>query len=134
MTDEQKDGVASEAQNAKLEHSAGGATTRDDRHDIGVPMLQGDPSERQGPEDALGEGSKRGDYRDRVPGNPHEARTLDGGGEPVYANAKTGKPAKAGDENAVQVDVAPASEVVAQAPRTEDIGDVEGKKGGVETA
>ena len=68
--------VASDKQNAKLEHSQGGATTRDDATDLGVPMLAGDPAERQGPEDALGAGPKRGDYRDRLgygdtPG-PHE--------------------------------------------------------------
>jgi len=45
---------------------------RDDALDLGVPMLQGDPSEPQGPEDALGDGPKRGDYRDRIgPSNYH---------------------------------------------------------------
>ncbi|NUO36440.1 MAG: hypothetical protein HOQ27_15425 [Dermatophilaceae bacterium] len=48
--------------NENLEHSEGGATTRDDALDSGVPMLAGDPSEPVGPEDALGSGPKRGDY------------------------------------------------------------------------
>lgn len=59
-------GVASESQNQKLEHSEGGTTTRDDATDLGVPMLPGDPSEPVGPEDALGDGPKRGDYTDRI--------------------------------------------------------------------
>jgi hypothetical protein len=58
--------VASEAQNDKLRHSQGGTTTRDDAADLGVPMLAGDPSEPVGPEDALGDGPKRGDYTGRV--------------------------------------------------------------------
>jgi hypothetical protein len=84
--------------NAKLEHSMGGMTTRDDPNDLGAPMIQGDPSEPQGPEDALGPGPKRGDYRDLVsPGwHPHE------GGTP-------------------------------QLPNVENIGEVKGKKGGVDS-
>ena len=69
--------VASDKANDKLEHSEGGATTRD-AGDVGVPMLQGDPSEPQGPEDALGEGPKRGDYTNRIGGpeyHPHEGRS-----------------------------------------------------------
>jgi hypothetical protein len=58
--------TASESQNQKLKHSEGGTTTRDDAGDLGVPMLQGDPSEPVGPEDALGDGPKRGDYSGRV--------------------------------------------------------------------
>jgi hypothetical protein len=34
--------------------------------DLGVPMLPGSPDERVGPEDALGVGPTRGDYRDRI--------------------------------------------------------------------
>ena len=80
MTDKRpqnESGTASEEQNAKLKHSQGGATTRDDASDLGVVMLQGDPSEPQGPEDALGEGPKRGDYRDRLGGpgyQPHSGQ------------------------------------------------------------
>ena len=67
--------------------------------DLGVPMLAGSGDEPVGPEDALGEGPKRGDYTDRLGGagyQPHE-----------------------GTE--------------AQRPRAEEIGDVEGHKGGVDT-
>jgi hypothetical protein len=37
--------------------------------DLGVPMLPGSDTEPTGPEDALGEGPKRGDYTDRI-GDP----------------------------------------------------------------
>lgn len=100
--------VASEKQNSKLEHTMGGATTRDDKNDLGVPMLAGKPDEPVGPEDALGEGPTRGDYRQRIgPESYHPHET------------KMGKDG-------------PALE--AQRPRAEEIGDVAGKKGGVETA
>lgn len=113
--DEDRDpGVASERENERLQHTdelrnqaevdvpatpdvEGSITTRDDRTDLGVPMLQGSPDEPIGPEDALGSGPKRGDYRERIVGHPHE------GGEP-------------------------------QRPRTDQIGDEEGVKGGVDTA
>lgn len=110
---EADDAVASSADNAKLKHSAGGATTRDDATDVGVPMLPGDPSERQGPEDALGVGPKRGDYRARLARRdtiPHETRAV--------ISPKAGEPTVV-DE--------------AQEPRAEDIGDAKGLKGGVET-
>ena len=110
---EKEAAVAAEKQNQKLEHSQGGATTRDDRTDVGVPMLQGDPSERQGPEDALGVGPHRGDYRARLARRdtePHETRPV--------------TDAKPGEATVVEE---------AQAPRAEEIGDVKGKKGGVET-
>lgn len=111
-------GVASEKANERLQHTdelrdqaevpysgpeavkqvEGSVTTRDDSTDLGVPMLQGSPDEPVGPEDALGKGPTRGDYRDRLGGgSPHE------GAEP-------------------------------QRPRADEIGEVEGKKGGVETA
>lgn len=82
-------------------------TIERDPADVGVPMLPGDPSEPQGPEDALGTGAKRGDYTDRVGPqgyNPHE--------------------------------VVPAKDGVAavpQRPRAEEQGDAKGLKGGVET-
>lgn len=113
-------GVATAKQNDKLEHSEGGATTRDG-HDLGVPMLPGDPSEPVGPEDALGVGPKRGDYRGRVPGNPHQGVAIEGGGEPIR------------DKDGNLLDFEPSSEVVPQKPRTEDIGDEAGVKGGVDT-
>lgn len=99
-------GVASEKDNAKLEHVEGGTTTRDDATDVGVPMLQGSPDEPVGPEDALGRGPKRGDYSDRVPGRPTQVeRDSDG-------NVR----------------------VVDQRPRASERGDESGRKGGVETA
>lgn len=110
-------GVASESENQRLEHSAGGVTTRDDALDLGVPMLPGSPNEPVGPEDALGEGPKRGDYTDRIgPSSyhPHEVR-------PTSAEDRA-DPTK------------PSAVAVPQRPRAEDIGDVEGKKGGVDTA
>ena len=81
---------------------------RDDKSDLGVPMLAGSPDEVTGPEDALGEGPKRGDYTDRIgPSNyhPHEAKKADDG----------------------------TTVLEAQRPRAEDIGEAPGK-GGVDTA
>lgn len=106
--------VATQEQNDQLEHTRGGSTTRDDAHDLGVPMLPGSPDEPVGPEDALGEGPTRGDYRERIgPAgyHPHESRPA------------TREEAEQGVVSVME----------AQRPRTEDIGDVAGKKGGVET-
>lgn len=144
MTDETRDetqpadaGIAETSQNDRLEHSQGGVTTRDDRNDVGVPMLPGSPDEPTGPEDALGAGEKRGDYRERLVGESTEAVPLQGGGQPVtkWVDRDTGKEARSGAKGAVEVqtDLAPRSEVVRQNPRAEEIGDVAGKKGGVET-
>ncbi len=106
-------GVASAAENQRLEHSQGGVTTRDDATDLGVPMLPGDPKERQGPEDALGEGPKRGDYRDRIgPSSYHPTETV------AIEDPEPG---------------GPTVKVVAQRPRAEDIGDAPRLKGGVDT-
>ena len=132
------DGVASREANASLEHSQGGVTTRDDLHDQGVPMLQGDPEEPVGPEDALGRGEKRGDYRDRVPGEPHQAVALPGGGGRVtrWVDAETGAEASEGAKGAIEVvvDNKPTSEIVPQRPRTEEIGNSDPQlKGGVTT-
>jgi len=105
--------IATPAQNDRLKHSRGGATTRDDALDAGVPMLAGDPSERQGPEDALGEGPKRGDYTDRIgPSgyNPHRSVPVE--------NPKPGEA---------------TARLVSQRPNAEDIGDAPGIKGGVDT-
>ncbi len=107
------DAIATEKQNDKLEHSQGGVTTRDDATDLGVPMLPGDPSEPQGPEDALGPGPKRGDYRGRIgPSDYQPHHTV-----PV-PDAKPGEP---------------TARVEAQRPLAEEIGDEKGKKGGVTT-
>lgn len=83
----------------KTEEAKTETVTRD-AGDLGVPMLPGSDKEPQGPEDALGEGPKRGDYTDRLGGSGYQ----------------------------------PHQGSVPQAPRATDIGDVEGKKGGVETA
>jgi hypothetical protein len=100
-----------------LEHSQGGTTTRDDALDAGVPMLQGDPSEPTGPEDALGAGPKRGDYRDRLGDSsyqPHES-VLNPDYDPDDPES-------------------PRTILVPQRPRADEIGDEKGKKGGVETS
>lgn len=100
--------IASLEENQALKHSVDGITTRDDGLDAGVPMLPGDPKERQGPEDALGPGPKRGDYSSRVgPSDyqPHEAVR--------------------GEDGRVRL--------VPQRQRAEQRGDAAGKKGGVET-
>lgn len=111
---EAAESVATENDNKRLEHSRGGATTRDDVLDLGVPMLAGDPAERQGPEDALGSGPKRGDYTGRIgPDSYHPHEVL-----PV-TDAKPGEPTVRVEE---------------QRPRASDIGDEKAKKGGVETA
>ena len=103
--------MANEPQSkSKLTHSEGGTTTRDDATDMGVPMLPGDGSEPSGPEDALGVGAKRGDYRGRIgPENyqPHESVAV--------TDAKPGEPTVV---------------VQSQRPRTADIGDEKGVKGG----
>ncbi len=99
--------MAAEKQ-SKLEHTQGGRTTRDDPGDLGVPMLAGDASEPVGPEDALGEGPKRGDYSKRLGDanySPHQT-VLDDNGE---------------------------VRVVDQAPLASKQGEAKGLKGGVET-
>lgn len=88
-------------------HSEGGTTTKDDATDVGVPMLPGDPAEAQGPEDAFGDGKKRGDYTDRQDGLQHYEMRRDE------------------DGNVVAVD---------QNANVGQIGDEAGKKGGVETS
>lgn len=78
-----------------------------DPQDVGVPMIPSEGGERQGPEDALGEGPKRGDYRDRLGGTIHTQ---------TRRNPETGE-----------------VETVYQNERADDIGDAPGLKGGVET-
>ena len=106
-------GVAADSDNRKLKHSQGGVTTRDDATDLGVPMLPGDPSEPQGPEDALGIGPKRGDYTGRIGPSDYQPTQVR-----AVANAKPGEP---------------TARVEAQRPRAEQIGDKKGLKGGVDT-
>jgi hypothetical protein len=107
---------SSSSEDDRLEHTQGGVTTRDDALDAGVPMLAGDPSERTGPEDALGPGPKRGDYTDRIGDSsyqPHESVP-----NPDYDPDDPSSP---------------TTILVPQRPRADEIGDVKGKKGGVET-
>ena len=110
---EEKKGSGATSASKTPEHSVGGVTTKDDAHDVGVEMLPGDPAEPQGPEDALGKGAKRGDYRDRILTNPHTSEVI---------------PEDEREENG------PTSRIVPQAPRAEDIGDEAGEKGGVTTS
>lgn len=104
-------GIASEQQNAKLEHSRGGVTTRDDVTDLGVPMLPGDPNEPQGPEDAAG-GPTRGDYSGRIGNANYRPHSI--------------VPVENPEPNEPRV------KVVAQRPIFSEQADVPGKKGGVE--
>ncbi len=87
-------------------------TTRDDALDMGVPMLAGDTSEPQGPEDALGAGPKRGDYSQRIGDSHYQPHQV----VPV-SDPKPGEP---------------TAEVVAQRDRAADRGEVKGRKGGVD--
>ncbi len=100
-----------------LRHTMGGATTKDDATDLGVEMLPGDPNEPVGPEDALGEGPKRGNYAGRIgPSNyhPHEVRPA--------------SPEEIADPNR------PSVRVEAQRGRAAEVGEVPRKKGGVNSA
>lgn len=106
-------GIASEEENASLEHSEGGETTRADALDLGAKMLPGDPSEPAGPEDALGPGPKRGDYRNLIGDSSYQPHTTE-----IIPDAKPGEP---------------QYRLVPQKPRAENIGDVPGRKGGVTT-
>ena len=108
--------MATQDKDKKLEHTRGGVTTRDDALDQGVPMLAGDPAEPVGPEDAFGAGKKRGDYTSRI-------------GEANYQpHVAVPVPESEREEGE------PTVRLVPQVPRTENIGDEKGKKGGVQTA
>lgn len=108
--------VATSQDNQKLEHPQGGATTRDDLLDAGVPMLAGDSREPVGPEDALGPGPKRGDYRMRVGPESYHPHTVE---EIPEGEREAGGPVR---------------RLVAQRPRADEIGEVPRKKGGVNSA
>lgn len=128
--------IATVEDNAALEHSETGATTRDDQTDAGVKMVPTEHPETVGPEDALGEGAKRGDYRERVPGDPHEVVPAEGGGQPIYKWVDAaGAEVEEGTEGATRivVDYTPSAVLQSQSKRTDDIGDEPGK-GGVSTA
>jgi hypothetical protein len=136
QADEQSDGADGAADESGAEGQAGdgatdgvgneqGTITKDDATDAGAPMLPGSPGEPQGPEDALGEGLKRGDYADRIGSQQHaeSAATADGG-EPVYG----------GEDGDEVVDVKPRSELRSQNDRVSEVGDEAGEKGGVTTS
>ncbi len=85
------------------------ATTKND--DKPSTMIQGDPSEPGGPEDALGSGQKRGDYSGLV------------GNQQSYASVPNPKHDPS-DPNS------PASVLVHQNPLVGQRGDEKGVKGG----
>lgn len=119
--DKTADSVASAAENAKLEHTRSGVTTRDDALDLGVPMLPGSPNEPVGPEDALGAGAKRGDYTGRL-------------GDSNYQPHETVAVSDPPDRDDAGLPAAPAVRVEAQRERASDRGDEKDVKGGVGTS
>jgi hypothetical protein len=118
-------GVATVADNEALAHTDEDAprTTRHDRTDLGVPMLQGSPDEPQGPEDAFGPGDKRGDYSKRT-----------GGVNSTQAVAVEHDDPFVRDDEGNVIDRKPTTELVHQTPLASQQGEVEGEKGGVTTA
>lgn len=132
ITDETPDSVASPADNASLEHTDGGATTRDTM-DAGVPMTQGQPDEPVGPEDAFGPGPKRGDYSGRKDAGPH----LESVAIPDDERRAAAQKIADDSDGALTVDQAlaevPRFKLVDQGIRTQEVGDEAGK-GGVSTA
>jgi hypothetical protein len=112
-TQQVADAATDKEGDAKLEHPAGGVTTRSDALDAGAPMLQGDAREPIGPEDAFGPGPKRGDYRARQPDGAMHYQAV------AVEDPKPGEP---------------TTVLVAQNPLVEDIGEAPKLKGGVETS
>lgn len=116
---------------AELEHTAGGATTRDPM-DAGVPMVQGQPDEPVGPEDAFGPGPKRGDYSDRIHRGP-SMRTEVIPDRERMAEAQRIADASDGTLSAGQaLAEVPATRLVPVDERVAEVGDAPGK-GGVST-
>lgn len=111
--DRPAESVASPAENAKLEHTDGGVTTRDDLHDAGVPMAPADEPEKErvGPEDALGAEPTRGDYSDRIDSGPHMRAVPLSADERKAADERTKEQKDAG----VPAEV-PRSKLVEQTP------------------
>ncbi len=118
--------IAPPHENKGLEHTRGGATTRDDALDQGVPMLQGDPREPVGPEDAVGVGPTRGDYSTRVEGSPHVAELI------PEDELRTETVTDAEGNQTTQIADQPRTRLVPQRSRIEQ-GEVAGVKGGVGT-
>lgn len=110
MTDQQSKSATTEKVG---QHPQGGTTTRDDALDSGTKMLPGDPSEPVGPEDALGSGQKRGDYREWQRDRTYSASVPN----PEYDPADP---------------TSPASVIVVQNPLAEQLGDEAGVKGGTQ--
>lgn len=114
--DESKDrpaeSVAAPAENAGLEHTAGGVTTRDDRLDAGVPMAPApDPeAERVGPEDAMGPEPTRGDYSGRIDAGPHLTAVA------TSAEEAAGEEHKGKGDDAGHVERGPSAKLVEQGP------------------
>lgn len=105
-------------------------TTRDVM-DAGVPMVQGDPSEAAGPEDAFGPGPKRGDYRDRLDTGPHMVtRAI-----PEDERRKRAEAIASGRDGLTVAEAlgeVPTQELVPADGEVDNIGDAPGK-GGVST-
>lgn len=118
--------------NSELEHTAGGATTRDGM-DAGVPMTPGQPDEPVGPEDALGPGPKRGDYRDRLNGGPSLVTELIPEADRLKEAETRAKASKGGLTAAQALGDVPRTRLVRADEAVADIGDAPGK-GGVSTA
>lgn len=121
--DETPESVASPEENARLEHSVDGVTTRDDRLDAGVPMTQGEAgtTDPAGPEDAMGTEPTRGDYSGRIDQGPHLTSvplTAEERGESVrYVDRETGAPAKGPSDKTVAVpNEVPNAKLVEQTP------------------
>jgi hypothetical protein len=90
-----------------------------DGANVGVPVVPGSPREPQGPEDALGSGPKRGDYRDRQPENTVHTRQV----AIPDSELKRDSVGNIVDQPRMRTEV--------QNVNVHDIGDVPGKKGGV---
>lgn len=124
--------------NDELEHTAGGATTRDGM-DAGVPMTPGQPDEPVGPEDAMGVGPTRGKYDDRIDAGPHlavraipAAERWERARELAKAGLADGEDLTDGHIRNALGDV-PAIELADQTADAGLVGDLPGK-GGVSTA
>lgn len=96
-------------------------TTRDG-NDSGVRAVPTSGDEPTGPEDALGHGPKRGDYRDRQPEGAVHMR-----GVPIPEDELQR------DDDGNVIDGQPLTRLEVQNQHVENIGDVPGKKGGVHT-
>lgn len=120
---ERPSSVASAEENAALEHTQGGITTRQDATDAGVPMLPGDPNEPIGPEDAMGPGPTRGDYSGRTHMGPHLTS------EVIPPNERQDVELKNEDGDVIGVEPGPRTRLVDLDARAGVTGDEPGKGG-----